>query len=190
VDQIGGPSVKPYQPEGVWEAVAMPESNTRKYKRDEGAALYRRSLYTFWKRSAPPALMDLFNAPSRESCTVRRERTNTPLQALATLNDPQFIEAARVVAEHALTQADGQLATSLDRLAYRILGRPLQPAELAEIASTLDAAQSFYSAHPDEAAKLLDVGDSSRSSDGPTPQLAALTLIANQLFNLDEALTK
>src|SRR6185369_13287101 len=87
VPKIGGPSVKPYQPGGIWEAVAMPESNTRFFTRDGGEALYRRSLYTFWKRAAPPATMDIFNAPSRETCTVRRERTNTPLQALATLND-------------------------------------------------------------------------------------------------------
>lgn len=189
-DQIGGPSVKPYQPDGVWEAVAMPESNTRSYKRDTGAALYRRSLYTFWKRSAPPALMDLFNAPSRETCTVRRERTNTPLQALATLNDPQFIEAARVVAERAFTDANGRLASTLDHLAFRILARPLQPGELAELAATLEAAQSFYTSHPDEASKLVDVGESAKDSAVPADQLAALTLVANQLFNLDEALTK
>src|SRR6185503_15681804 len=95
VEKVGGPSVKPYQPKGIWEAVAMPESNTAVYTADQGADLYRRSLYTFWKRAAPPATMDLFNAPSRETCAVRRERTNTPLQALATLNDPQFVEAAR-----------------------------------------------------------------------------------------------
>ncbi len=92
---IGGPSVKPYQPKGIWETVAMEDSNTRFYKQDHGDKLYRRSLYTFWKRSAPPASMDIFNAPSRENCTVRRERTNTPLQALVTMNDPQFFEAAR-----------------------------------------------------------------------------------------------
>ncbi|MBY0397491.1 MAG: DUF1553 domain-containing protein, partial [Thermoleophilia bacterium] len=92
--RIGGPSVRPYQPEGVWEAVAMIGSNTRDYRADSGESLYRRSLYTFWKRSAPPASMEIFNAPSREVCTVRRERTNTPLQALVTLNDPQFVESA------------------------------------------------------------------------------------------------
>src|SRR5207302_366461 len=102
VRKIGGPSVKPYQPEGVWEAVAMIGSNTRDYKRDSGESLYRRSLYTFWKRAAPPASMDILNAPNRETCTVRRERTNTPLQALVTLNDPQFVEAARHLAESAL----------------------------------------------------------------------------------------
>ena len=97
VRKIGGPSVKPYQPPGVWEAVAMIGSNTRDYRQDHGESLYRRSLYTFWKRAAPPASMDIFNAPSREVCTVRRERTNTPLQALVTLNDPQFVEAARAL---------------------------------------------------------------------------------------------
>jgi hypothetical protein len=105
--QTGGPSVKPYQPEGIWEAVAMDGSNTRFYKPDTGSGLYRRGLYTFWKRSAPPASMDVFNAPTRESCVVRRERTNTPLQALATMNDVQFVEAARVLAESAMVNTNG-----------------------------------------------------------------------------------
>ncbi len=88
VRTIGGPSVKPYQPEGIWSRVAMPDSNTRMYEQDTGDKLYRRSLYTFLKRSAPPPSMDIFNAPTREHSTVRRERTNTPLQALVTMNDP------------------------------------------------------------------------------------------------------
>ncbi len=98
-EKIGGPSVKPYQPPGVWEAIAMPESDTRIYKRYNGENLYRRSLYTFWKRAAPPASMEIFNAPSRETCTVHRERGDTPLQALVTLDDPQFVEAARHLAQ-------------------------------------------------------------------------------------------
>ncbi len=106
VEKQGGPSVRPYQPPGVWSAVAMPESNTKMYKPDDGEGLYRRSVYTFWKRAAPPASMDIFNAPSREVCTVKRERTNTPLQALVTLNDPQFVEAARHLAEMALKSAE------------------------------------------------------------------------------------
>src|SRR5438105_15932870 len=122
--KLGGPSVKPYQPEGVWEAVAMIGSDTRDYKRDSGDKLYRRSLYTFWKRAAPPASMDIFNAPNRETCTVRRERTNTPLQALVTLNDPQFIEAARHLAQTALKSADG-----IDATARRLLCRPLRSEE-------------------------------------------------------------
>ena len=102
VRKLGGPSVKHYQPEGVWSAVAMPESNTNRYVPDSGEDLYRCSLYWFWKRSAPPASLDIFNAPSRDVCTFKLERTNTPLQALVTLNDPQFVEAARVLADLAL----------------------------------------------------------------------------------------
>ncbi len=106
----------------------MRESDTRFYKRDDGDALYRRSMYTFWKRRAPPALMEIFNAPSRESCTVRRERTNTPLQALATMNDVQFVEAARVLAERALQSAATNDAR-LDYISTRVLARPLTLAE-------------------------------------------------------------
>ena len=119
--KIGGPSVKPYQPDGIWEAVAMEGSNTRFYKRDTGDKLYRRSLYTFWKRSAPPASMDIFNAPTRESCTVRRERTNTPLQALVTMNDPQFVEAARHLAQRAFQEGHGHFDRQLDYMTLRLL---------------------------------------------------------------------
>src|SRR5579871_277881 len=112
----GGPSVKPYQPDGVWEAVAMIGSNTRDYRRDTGDNLYRRSLYTFWKRAAPPASMEIFNAPTRETCAVRRERTDTPLQALVTLNDVQFVEAARMLAQRALKEGG---ATAAAREDYR-----------------------------------------------------------------------
>ena len=139
--KIGGPSVKPYQPDGVWEAVAMIGSNTRDYKRDTGENLYRRSLYTFWKRAAPPASMDIFNAPSRETCTVRRERTNTPLQALVTLNDPQFVEAARHLAERALQEGGDSDAARIDFIARRLLARPLSAEEAAVVAKSLaDAA--------------------------------------------------
>ena len=117
VRQQGGPSVKPYQPEGVWEAIAMDVSNTRSYQRDAGASLYRRSMYTFVKRMAPPASLDIFNAPNREFCVIRRERTNTPLQALVTLNDEQFVEAARRLAEQAL---QGPYETDQQRLQQKM----------------------------------------------------------------------
>ena len=120
VPKIGGPSVKPYQPAKVWETVAMDNSNTRFYKPDTGEGLYRRSLYTFWKRSAPPPSMDIFDAPSREECVVRRERTDTPLQALVTMDDPQFVEADRVLAQNALLVGARQ-CRSRDRL----YGEPL-----------------------------------------------------------------
>ena len=137
-DKLGGPSVKPYQPQGVWEAVAMPESNTKNYQPDEGESLYRRSLYTFWKRAAPPALLDIFNAPSRETCTVRRERTNTPLQALVTLNDVTFVEAARHLAERALLEAEpATTQTRLDFLAESLLAPPLPAEELSVVDQSL-----------------------------------------------------
>src|SRR5207237_8207732 len=124
-----GPSVKPYQPEGVWEAVAMIGSDTRDYKRDNGAKLYRRSLYTFWKRAAPPASMEILNAPNRETCVVRRERTDTPLQALVTLNDPQFVEAARHLAQHALKEGGETHVSRVNFMAQRLVSRPLRAAE-------------------------------------------------------------
>lgn len=190
VPRVGGPSVRPYQPEGVWEAVAMPESNTRHYERDSGEALYRRSLYTFWKRAAPPATMDLFNAPSREVCSVRRERTNTPLQALATLNDPTFVEAARVLAETAWWDARGVEDAALDALASRVLLRDLTQAERDIVRETLDRMRAHYEAVPEDALRLLGVGESPRNPVLAPAPVAALTLVANQLLNLDEALNK
>jgi hypothetical protein len=190
VEKVGGPSVKPYQPEGVWEAVAMPESNTRYYRQDHGDALYRRSLYTFWKRAAPPATLDIFNAPSREVCAVRRERTDTPLQALVTLNDPQFIEAARHLAQTALLCHGGNENEALEEMAMRLMARPLNAAEQTVVKRTLSEMKAFYEQHPDAAKELLSTGESKWSDKLPSPQLAALTMVANQLMNLDEVLNK
>ena len=190
VRRVGGPSVKPYQPDGVWEAVAMPNSDTSKYQRDSGDALYRRSLYTFWKRTAPPAAMDIFNAPSRENCTVRRERTNTPLQALAALNDPQFTEAARALAEVALRQAKGDPQRALAAMAEKVLLRPLTLAEAAVISATAADLESQFGADPAAVKSYLAVGDRPMDPTLPGAQVAALALVANQLANLDEALSK
>ena len=189
-EKVGGPSVKPYQPPGVWEAVAMPESNTKKYKADSGEALYRRSLYTFWKRAAPPASMDIFNAPSREVCAVRRERTNTPLQALATLNDPQFVEAARHLADHALTRSKGRDEDAINEMAERLLARSLTSKEKTIVKRTLTDMRAFYDGNPEAAKEFLAVGESSPSDKLPVTQLAAMTMVANQLMNLDEVLNK
>ncbi|HET6572920.1 MAG TPA: DUF1553 domain-containing protein [Fimbriiglobus sp.] len=189
VQKIGGPSVKPYQPSGVWEAVAMPESNTRNYKQDHGDKLYRRSLYTFWKRAAPPASMEVFNAPTRETCTVRRDRTNTPLQALVTLNGDQFIEAARHLAQLAMT-ADQSFDGRLDLMTKRLLARPLRPEETAVVKGVHDELLAHYKAKPDEAKKLIAVGESKADPKLDTSELAAWTMVANQLMNLDEVLNK
>jgi hypothetical protein len=190
VRKLGGPSVKPYQPEGVWEAVAMIGSNTRDYRRDRGNALYRRSLYTFWKRAAPPASMDILNAPNRETCTVRRERTNTPLQALVTLNDPQFVEAARHLAQLTLKQGGNQLEGCLDFMAQRLLARPLRAEEVPVVRETLSDLLAHYRARPAEAGKLLAVGESRADPTLDAPTLAAWTMLANELMNLDEVLNK
>ncbi len=188
--KIGGASVKPYQPDGVWEGVAMPESNTRYYQRDTGDALYRRSLYTFWKRAAPPANMDIFNAPSRETCSVRRERTNTPLQALATLNDIQMMEAARHLAQEALLSTRGRREKAIDFIARRILSRSLTEEETKLVGSALAEFEAYYTSKPEDAAKLIAVGESKASAKLKPVQLAAVTMLANQILNLDEAISK
>ncbi len=186
---IGGASVKPYQPEGVWEAVAMIGSNTRNYKADKGESLYRRSMYTFWKRSAPPASMDIMNAPSRETCTVRRDRTNTPLQALVTLNDPQFVEAARFLADHAYKASNDDTAR-IQFMALRLLSRPLNDDELKIVLASLAELSQFYESSSEDAKRLIEVGESRADGSVPASALAALTMVANQLLNLDEVLNK
>jgi hypothetical protein len=186
---VGGPSVKPYQPEGVWEAVAMNGSNTKFYKRDDGQKLYRRSVYWFWKRSAPPASMELFNAPTRENCTVRRERTNTPLQALTTMNDPQFVEASRALAQRAI-QAGGGFDERLLYVSSRVLARPFAAKERDVLHRAYVDLQAHYETHAAEAKKLLAVGESKADAAIPAAELAAWTMLASNVLNLDEALNQ
>jgi hypothetical protein len=190
VRTVGGPSVKPYQPEGVWEMVAMPQSNTRAYKQDSGEKLYRRSLYTFWKRSAPPASMDIFNAPTREHATVDRERTNTPLQALVTMNDTQFIEASRFLAQKAMKDAGDGFDERLDYLTTRLLARDFDERERAVAKSSYQGFLDRYRGDPEDARELLAVGDSEPDETLPAAESAAWTLLANELMNLDEVLNK
>jgi hypothetical protein len=186
---IGGPSVKPYQPEGIWETVAMLGSNTRFYEQDEGDKLYRRSMYTFWKRAAPPPNMEIFNAPTREVCTVRRERTNTPLQALVTMNDVQFVEAARRLAANAMQSGDS-LDARIDYVTARVLARPFEAKEREITTRAYRDFMSYYDAHPDEARKLIRTGDSVPDRSLNAAELASMTMVANQVMNLDEALNK
>jgi len=188
VKQIGGPSVKPYQPDGVWEAVSM-GGNTNRYQRDKGENLYRRSMYWFWKRSAPPASMEIFNAPSRENCTVKRERTNTPLQALVTLNDPQFVEAARALADRALEIGGDTDDSRIEFIAERLLARPFSDEELAIVKRSLADLSGWYKDHPEDAKQVITVGDSKPRATDPV-QLASWTMLTNQLMNLDEVLCK
>ena len=190
VRTVGGPSVKPYQPEGVWSTVAMPQSNTRVYEAGTGDELYRRSLYTFWKRSAPPASMDIFNAPTREHSTVRRERTNTPLQALVTMNDTQFVEAARYLAQRSLREAGYDFEQQLDYVTTRLLARELTVPERRVARQTYDRFVELYGDDTAQARRLLEVGESSFDAALPVVQSAAWTMLASQLMNLDEVLNK
>ncbi|MDP4624022.1 MAG: DUF1553 domain-containing protein [Akkermansiaceae bacterium] len=188
-EKVGGPSVKPYQPEGIWEAVAMPQSNTKDYRRDTGDALYRRSFYSLWKRTAPPAAMVVFDAPSRERFCVGRDVTNTPLQALALMNDEQIVEAARLLATKTLKAASG-FDERIDLITVRVLSRKLEMPEREAVKETLDTAIEYYSAKPSEAVTALLVGESKPDESLPAPELAAWTLVATQIFNLDETITK
>ncbi|MGL4423906.1 MAG: DUF1553 domain-containing protein, partial [Gemmataceae bacterium] len=189
VRKLGGPSVKPYQPEGVWEAVAMIGSNTRDYKQDSGEKLYRRSMYTFWKRAAPPASMEVLNAPNRETCAVKRERTNTPLQALLTLNDVQYVEAARVLAEKILKEQTKD-AERLTMLGERVLARPFRPEEATILNATLADLRKHYAQKPGDAKQLIAFGESKVDANLPPVDLAAWTILCNQVLNLDEVLNK
>ncbi len=187
--KIGGPSVKPYQPEGIWEAVAMTQSNTRNYKQDQGESLYRRSLYTFWKRSAAPPSMEILNAPTREVFCVRRERTNTPLQALVLLNDPQYVEASRQLAARAIGSST-DVDRRIDYITQRLLARLPKPEERKIIRTSFDQLLTEYAAKPEEAAKLVTVGETKAPTNIAAPELAAWTMVASQILNLDETLTR
>ncbi len=187
--KIGGPPAKPYQPEGIWEAVAMPQSNTRNYRQDSGEGLYRRSLYTFWKRTAPHPAMEILNSPSREVSCVRRDRTNTPLQAFVTLNDPQFVEASRRLAEHAMEAATDTPAR-LDFITTRLISRRLKDDERKLALDTLETALAAYRGNAKEAQAMILNGETKADPKLDVPELAAWTLVASQILNLDETLNK
>jgi len=187
---MGGPSVRPYQPPNVWDVVGMKGGDTRDYRQDHGDNLYRRSVYTFWKRQAAPPSMEIFNAPTRETCTVRRDRTDTPLQALVTMNDTQFVEAARVLAQNAIQTSGKTFEARLDFVTERVLARPFRPEEVAATESAYNDLLTYYRAHPDEAVSLLQVGESKPNPSLDKAEHAAWTLLTNQVMNLDEALNK
>lgn len=187
VEKVGGRSVKPYQPPGLWEECAM---SGEKYVPDHGDKLYRRSMYTFWKRTVPHPAMLTFDAPSREKCTGYRARTNTPLQALVTLNDPQFVEAARVFAQRIVKNGGTQPAERI-QFAYRhALGRPATEKEVAVMEKLLTLQQARFTADGKKAESLVRVGESPRDAAIPVADHAAWTIVASTLLNLDEFLVK
>ncbi|MDX1928862.1 MAG: DUF1553 domain-containing protein, partial [Pirellulaceae bacterium] len=189
VNKIGGPSVRPYMPAGVWDETSK-YGNLRNYQHDKNDGLYRRSMYTIWKRTAAPPTMLLFDAPNRETCTVKRSRTNTPLQALSLLNEVTFVEAARKLAGRMISEG-GQ--TAEQRLAYGFrlaLARNPSNSEMQVLLSGLDADMQRFASGPNDASGLLAFGDSKPAAEIPPTELAAYTLTANVILNLDEFVTR
>ncbi len=189
-DRIGGPSVFPYHPPGLWQEINNRPGYSRTYQQDSADKLYRRSLYTFWKRTVPPPSMSAFDAPDREFCLVRRSRTNTPLQALVLLHDPQFVEAARHLGGRMLAEGG---ATTRQRLefGFRLCHSrtPSEP-ELATLTDVLGRRLEQYRGDPDAAARLLAVGDSPPDHSLDAAELAAWTTVGRVLLNLSEFVTK
>ncbi len=189
IEKLGGPSVRPYMPEGVWDETSR-YGDLRGYKHDTNDGLYRRTLYTIWKRTAAPPTMLLFDAPSREICTVKRSRTNTPLQALTLLNEITYVEAARKLAERMLT--DGG-ATSEARLRFafrRVTSRTPTDEELAVLVGGLNDDLAHFRQDPAAAKQLIVLGESKAVASVDPAELAAYTLTANVLLNLDEVVTR
>ncbi len=190
VEKVGGRSVKPYQPLGIWKAVGYTSSNTANFKQDQGDGLYRRSLYTFWKRTAPPPTLQMLDAPTRETCTARRSRTNTPLAALALMNDVQFFEAARGLAERTMAESGPDVR---DRVAYAFrLATAREPSdvEAGVLVRQYEDQLAAYRGDAGSAKKVLAVGESPLTEGLDPVELAAWTLVANVILNLDETMTK
>jgi hypothetical protein len=184
--RIGGPSAKPYQPEGLWE-----EAGTGKhYVQDKGEGLYRRSLYTFWRRTAPPPSMLIFDAPSREVCTARRETTATPLQALVLLNDPQFVEAARVLAEHLVRDCRSDLDARITKAFRLATGREPASRERAVLLRLYDEQLGVFEKDPAAAESYLKTGERPLDMLLPCREVAATTVLASAVMNLDEFVTE
>ena len=192
--RIGGASVSPYQPVGIWEELASRQDGyqwtAQTYKQSTGADLYRRTMYTFWKRTAPPPTLATFDAPDRETCTVRRARTNTPLQALILLNDPTYVEASRKFAERILQGGGSTLDERLTFAFRHVVARQPTARELTLLKQLVTEQLADYAQHADKAEALLKVGESPRETKLNSSELAAWTIFASTLFNLDESLTR
>jgi Protein of unknown function (DUF1553)/Protein of unknown function (DUF1549)/Concanavalin A-like lectin/glucanases superfamily/Planctomycete cytochrome C len=189
-NRVGGPSVSPYQPKGLWEEMAFGgQFSAQTYEQSHGADLYRRSMYTFWKRSVPYPSLNTFDAPDREKCTARRGVTNTPLQALVLMNDPTYIEAARALAQRDLIEG-GPTTTDKIRFAFRLAtDRDPTPKEFQILEGLYKKEMVHYDSDHAAAEKLLTVGESKRNPKLDPAQLAAWTLVTSTILNLDETIT-
>jgi len=182
--KIGGPSVKPYQPPGIWDVT------DHKYEQNKGADLYRRGMYVLWKRAAFYPSFQTFDAPSRETCTIVRPRTSTPLQSLVVMNDPVYVEAARTLAARVLNEAGPTLREQVEHAFRLALARPPSRHEIEILEKTYREQFANFSRDPKAAGDLLAVGESPRPKEIDVVQLAAMTGVANVLLNLNETITR
>ncbi len=190
VNEVGGPSVKPYQPANVWEQVSIGGSDTLVYVQQHSDALYRRSMYTYWKRMAMMPDMDAFDAPMRDVACTRRQRTDTPLQALVTMNDVQWVEAARALAQRVIEQGGKQPDQRIKLMSDILLSHDPPPQMASVLESSLTQMEKHYSADPKAAHELIEVGEKKSNASIPAPELAAWTMVASEMLNLDETVTK
>jgi len=187
--RMGGPGVRTYQPEAIWEPVGYANSNTRYYLQDHGESLYRRSIYSFIKRTAPPPFLVNFDAPSREQFCASRARSNTPLQALQLMNDVQHFEAARVLAERVLSQPGDDVRHLIDLYECVLSRLPVKREIAIALESLEDQRECFRNAHAD-ADQLIRNGESLSAVQVPADELAAWTMVCNLVLNLDETVTR
>lgn len=189
-EKVGGPSVKPYHPEGLWLEIASGNQPLRKYIQDHEEDLYRRSMYTFWKRTVPPPSMITFDAPSREECIVRRQATSTPMQALVLLNDPQFTEASRLIAERMLREGGNEISEQI-AFAFRLAtSRAPSSEEIRLLEELLEKQKADFEQEPLKAEQYLKIGEYPRTKEFVATELAAYTLLANAILNLTESIQK
>jgi len=189
-EQVGGESVRPYQPEGLWIEKGNFSNMLLRYKETRGDSLYRRSLYTFVKRTSPHPMMTTFDAPSREVCTINRENTNTPLQSLVLMNDPQFVEAGKVLAQRMQFDGGNSLDEQLKFAFQAVTSRSPKPKELELFTSLYEDQYQRFKQKPKDAASLLNVGDFILDKSLDKIQTAALTMVSNTMLNHDEAYMK
>jgi Protein of unknown function (DUF1553) len=190
VQRIGGPSAKPYQPANIWEEVSYPTSDTVRYVQEHGDALYRRSVYTYVKRMASPPNMETFDAPMRDAACTRRQRTDTPLQALVTMNDVQWVEAARSLARLVIQQAGPDAQQRINRMSEILLSHDPPAPMAAALKASLRQMEEHYVKDRKAAHSLVEVGEKKSDAVIPEPELAAWTMIASEMLNLDETINK
>jgi len=185
---IGGPSVKPYQPPGLWEMATSGRGLLATYKQDHGDYLYRRGMYTFIKRTVPPPSMMIFDASNRDQCEIKRSRTNTPLQALIMMNDPTVLESSKALADILIQQKQTEEA-SITNAFMRIINRRPKKAEIDLLIQHFKEQQNYFVSHPADIDKTLKPGEYILQSK-PSPELAAMMQVIQVMYNMDEAITK